>query len=294
MIAPIRPDSPVQLILDTLAHQYTVPNAALVAAVPRIHEFAPALLAVLNRAAGQGLRQEPDRVLLFRALPILAATRQTAACKPLLRLLRRPEHEIDDTLGDLITETLPQIAASVFDGDANTLFVACADRRISEAARWSLLLAAAFLTWDGRIPHPAMHEFLRRFHTAKLAPRLDCAWLGWTEAIGLLGFEDLAPLVRETLALFPEGPEQTARFHERLADAKLAPHDAERLHAANTGYVEDVLAAFDWTRRIQAYEDGNAEPAPQPIMNPARGLGRNDPCPCGSGRKYKKCCLPAT
>ena len=22
-----------------------------------------------------------------------------------------------------------------------------------------------------------------------------------------------------------------------------------------------------------------------------RGLGRNEPCPCGSGRKYKKCCL---
>ena len=20
-------------------------------------------------------------------------------------------------------------------------------------------------------------------------------------------------------------------------------------------------------------------------------IGRNDPCPCGSGRKYKKCCL---
>jgi uncharacterized protein len=22
-------------------------------------------------------------------------------------------------------------------------------------------------------------------------------------------------------------------------------------------------------------------------------VGRNDPCPCGSGKKYKKCCLPA-
>jgi tetratricopeptide (TPR) repeat protein len=22
-------------------------------------------------------------------------------------------------------------------------------------------------------------------------------------------------------------------------------------------------------------------------------IGRNDPCPCGSGRKYKRCCLPA-
>jgi preprotein translocase subunit SecA len=21
-------------------------------------------------------------------------------------------------------------------------------------------------------------------------------------------------------------------------------------------------------------------------------IGRNDPCPCGSGKKYKKCCMP--
>ena len=30
--------------------------------------------------------------------------------------------------------------------------------------------------------------------------------------------------------------------------------------------------------------------APQPATNPHRGVGRNDPCPCGSGKKYKKCC----
>ncbi|MCE2482866.1 MAG: SEC-C domain-containing protein [Alphaproteobacteria bacterium] len=23
----------------------------------------------------------------------------------------------------------------------------------------------------------------------------------------------------------------------------------------------------------------------------SRKIGRNDPCPCGSGRKYKHCCL---
>jgi len=27
-------------------------------------------------------------------------------------------------------------------------------------------------------------------------------------------------------------------------------------------------------------------------MAPADRTGRNDPCPCGSGKKYKKCCLP--
>lgn len=29
----------------------------------------------------------------------------------------------------------------------------------------------------------------------------------------------------------------------------------------------------------------------EPIVRPAPAVGRNDPCPCGSGRKYKKCCL---
>lgn len=29
----------------------------------------------------------------------------------------------------------------------------------------------------------------------------------------------------------------------------------------------------------------------QTLRGPSEKLGRNDPCPCGSGRKYKKCCL---
>jgi uncharacterized protein len=27
------------------------------------------------------------------------------------------------------------------------------------------------------------------------------------------------------------------------------------------------------------------------LENPFKGVGRNDPCPCGSGKKFKKCCL---
>jgi SEC-C motif len=29
----------------------------------------------------------------------------------------------------------------------------------------------------------------------------------------------------------------------------------------------------------------------QRLENPFKGVGRNDPCPCGSGKKFKKCCL---
>lgn len=36
--------------------------------------------------------------------------------------------------------------------------------------------------------------------------------------------------------------------------------------------------------------EGYLAPAPQPAARGPRA-GRNDPCPCGSGRKYKRCCL---
>ena len=29
---------------------------------------------------------------------------------------------------------------------------------------------------------------------------------------------------------------------------------------------------------------------PKPASNPYRHVGRNDPCPCGSGKKFKRCC----
>ena len=36
------------------------------------------------------------------------------------------------------------------------------------------------------------------------------------------------------------------------------------------------------------------KPPNVPAVNPFKGIGRNDPCPCGSGKKFKKCCLNNT
>jgi uncharacterized protein len=32
-------------------------------------------------------------------------------------------------------------------------------------------------------------------------------------------------------------------------------------------------------------------PASNPVRRSSPDIGRNDPCPCGSGKKYKHCCL---
>jgi SEC-C motif-containing protein len=40
------------------------------------------------------------------------------------------------------------------------------------------------------------------------------------------------------------------------------------------------------------FREGRA-PEQVPVRNAAPKVGRNDPCPCGSGKKYKKCCEKA-
>lgn len=51
------------------------------------------------------------------------------------------------------------------------------------------------------------------------------------------------------------------------------------------------------TPSVVGFKDGQrlvgaptiAAPKAQPVRSAPRA-GRNDPCPCGSGKKYKKCC----
>jgi uncharacterized protein YecA (UPF0149 family) len=49
------------------------------------------------------------------------------------------------------------------------------------------------------------------------------------------------------------------------------------------------LGAVETGRAHQHGPHGGGEPA-KPIVNRADKVGRNDPCPCGSGKKFKQCC----
>lgn len=39
-------------------------------------------------------------------------------------------------------------------------------------------------------------------------------------------------------------------------------------------------------------EDEDDEPLVEQVIRVEPKIGRNEPCPCGSGKKYKKCCMP--
>jgi hypothetical protein len=99
-----------------------------------------------------------------------------------------------------------------------------------------------------------------------------------------------------------EGLEQEAlnqAFLESLAPLQLpAPvHErVPRLCSAFLAYLERagrLAGGREMGGYLKALRGKYAEVAagkPKPVRNKATKLGRNDPCPCGSGKKYKKCC----
>jgi preprotein translocase subunit SecA len=42
--------------------------------------------------------------------------------------------------------------------------------------------------------------------------------------------------------------------------------------------------------RLSRGGNGGEQAQKQPIKRDGEKIGRNEPCPCGSGKKYKKCC----
>ncbi len=71
----------------------------------------------------------------------------------------------------------------------------------------------------------------------------------------------------------------TVEIRTRRADrgSRAAHPQVENVQYHHADYDEALGAA------------GDAEKKPQPIERALPKVGRNDPCPCGSGKKYKHC-----
>ncbi len=114
------------------------------------------------------------------------------------------------------------------------------------------------------------------------------------EGIGLRGYGQRDPLTeykREAFDLFQDMAERVkALVVERLFKVQLvreAPTDLPAITAwANTTESRGETSAE--TRRGSG--GGATQRAPAPRSADGSKVGRNDPCPCGSGKKYKKCC----
>jgi preprotein translocase subunit SecA len=85
--------------------------------------------------------------------------------------------------------------------------------------------------------------------------------------------------VRETQLANPVEEAKTQYIHPEAKISAIKP-------AAPSPLPRGMGAPSPFSLRNEAPDDQ----APEPIKRSHDKVGRNDPCPCGSGRKYKKCC----
>jgi uncharacterized protein len=283
---------------DDLGIAKTVPEATVAACLAHFDMMAPRLRALLIRAGdGEGL-SEVEKRALFWGVHILGQGRDILAFKPLIQLLRLPDETLDDLFGDALSESLPRVVVNIFDGNDVPLFDLLADRSVSRFVRWDMFRVLAFLTFESQIAKEKTEAFLLRFETESLADEDDEAWGGWQETITLLGLRTLVEHVERRshdpilVAFYGDGPQA---FYEDLKKTERAPDDVKRFERENIGYLDDMVKTLSWVDFERKKDDldffDRFEPLLKPVVNPWRNVGRNDPCPCGSGKKAKKCCL---
>lgn len=70
-------------------------------------------------------------------------------------------------------------------------------------------------------------------------------------------------------------------------------YDPEKIAARQARWAEEKREQTEReARTAEAAWEASIEDTPsQPLVRTGPKVGRNDPCPCGSGKKYKKCCL---
>jgi preprotein translocase subunit SecA len=142
-------------------------------------------------------------------------------------------------------------------------------------------------------------EAMRHLERVVMLQVLDTQWKDHLlsmdhlkEGIGLRGYGQRDPLTeykREAFDIFTEMVERVkAQVVEWLFKVQLV-----REAAPEAWGVSRAGARNPWAEATESRGEAAAEPARARATPRVAGqkVGRNDPCPCGSGKKYKKCCL---
>ena len=290
-------------ILYELTFAEGLPREALKAASDQRVEMVPLFVREIEafRTLEPAARAKPTP--LFFIFHLLGEWRERAAYRPLARLLRLPRRDVDAIFGDGITTTSHRVMAAVFDGDPQPLYDIILDPKAEEFIRAGICEALAIVTLRGELDRAVAGRFLCDAFI-EMRPQSECyVWVGWQSAIAMLGMSDLKLLVKKAFDRgfidshvlgFDHFEEDLRRGIEHPGKPRL-PDDHDDTLFGDT--VEELSGWYCFTEQYREDQErwqrrAEADLArTQRLENPFKGVGRNDPCPCGSGKKFKKCCL---
>ncbi len=149
-------------------------------------------------------------------------------------------------------------------------------------------------------------ELLRQLERFVMLTTLDEDWQDHLtemdelrEGITLRSYGQLDPLVEYKREAYNMFEELLGRVDEETVSKIFRVHvgrEAPTPEPAEVRTLHPELEALATRARQprEAYANAPEGPQPQTVVRKGPKIGRNDPCPCGSGKKYKKCCGAGT
>ena len=250
------------------------------------------------------LREErSDYFLHTYAMYLLAEFREKRAFPLLIKLLRLSEAEMDYVLGGTLTEGFSRILFSTFDEEnIEMLTSVIEDNELYEWGRLSAVDAYGLLIMEGIVSSEAGISYLRALINDKLPS--DDSELVFTGIVGCVIDAELVELIPEVRLLYDDGKvdEHVYGKYDGFIDSFFG---RERSKAS---YMSDTISELGWWACFKKevrerpehsegylnsmFEEMEKEVSQRKVITrKAKKVGRNDPCPCESGKKYKKCCI---
>lgn len=280
------------------------PTEAMRAAIQQREVITPELLRVVEAIAANPTEfaQREDSMLPVFTLYLLAQFREKRAFPAVVKMFSAPGETSDRLVGDTVTEGLKQILASVYDGRPELLHGLIENEEADEYVRDAAINALLVLENTGQMTRTEVVDYFRSLFHGKLKRTHSFAWNGLVCAVADLPAPELLEEVRQAYRenLVDEGVVGLEDIERDVANPELWRRKERTLITDAIGDMEgwacfqrdesDLLG-----REVQVPVAPRQPPEPVEYVAPKpfiRGpkIGRNEPCPCGSGKKYKKCC----
>jgi len=280
------------------------PMEAMKSAIEQREAITPELLRVVEAIAANPteVAQREDYMLPVFALYLLAQFREKRAYPYIVKMFSAPGETSYDLVGDTVSEGLMHIFASVYDGNPALLHGLIENEEASEYVRDAAIKAIAGLERSAQMPHDEVIEYFRSLFHGRLQRTPSFAWDGLVCTVANLPAPELLEEVRQAYAegLVDESIADLKSIEQDLAAPEPGRREGHRL-------VTDAISEMEHWACFHPEDSGPTEPlepeiplpppapvpasyvAPKPYVSEPK-IGRNDPCPCGSGKKYKKCC----
>ena len=143
-------------------------------------------------------------------------------------------------------------------------------------------------------------DSFRNFERFVILRTVDDKWMDHLETMeqlkdsaNLQAYGQKDPIVQyrnESYGIFNE---MTDSIKENVARVCLHQSKVteEQTNTANLARATDMIKKIIAARQAEAQNQSASDTKQQPVrVDKSKKVGRNDPCPCGSGKKYKNCC----